>query len=88
MNSIEARVRMLTESLNNAAFLASATCPKAIEMFLRLERDQDNAMQPKKKHRYVHNFDSMTYGFFYMTVAKFKPIFETAPLQPMYYGRG
>lgn len=64
-DSVEARVRMFTDDLISNSLLISATCYRAKEMIMRLPQDKDNRMKPRKKHRYVHNFDSATYGFFY-----------------------
>lgn len=68
--SVEARVRMVNEDLVTSSLMVSATCPKAREMFLRLTHEPDNRLKPKKKARYGHNLDAMTYGFFW---AQHKP---------------
>lgn len=63
-NSIEARVRMIKDDLQQNALLVSATCPRTIEMFTKLEEDPDNHVKPRPKTRQVHRFDSLSYGFF------------------------
>lgn len=64
-NSIEARVRMVKDDLDQSALMISATCRRTIEMMNQLEEDPENHVKPKPKTRQIHRFDSMTYGFFY-----------------------
>lgn len=59
--SVETRVRQSIEKLQDVAWYISATCIKTKEMFLKLERDKDNHMMPRKKSRFLHPFDSSTY---------------------------
>lgn len=69
--SVEARTRMMNEDLvTSSIMISAATCPKGVEMFMRLTHEPDDALQPKKKSRYGHNFSAMTYGFFW---AKHRP---------------
>ncbi|SRR6266496_1511798 len=63
--SIETRVRMTREKLQNTELLISATCPRTKEMFMKLERDPANSGRPKPKSRFGHPFDSMSYPFIY-----------------------
>lgn len=84
--SIEARVRMLKDDLISNRFMLSATCPKAKEMFLRLPADPDNGMVPKKKTRYCHDFDAMTYGPFFFRQSYLGVPGKVEPIKPMVYG--
>lgn len=69
-HSIEARVRMVKEDFAQGCHMISATCVNAIRMFEHLPPDPENALKPKPKHRYIHNFDSFSYGDFYATKVK------------------
>lgn len=84
-HSIEARVRMVMEALAENCMRISATCPKTIEMFEHLPPDPENALKPKPKHRYVHNFDSLSYGLFYATRVKPVIVPTSQELKPEYY---
>lgn len=84
-HSIEARVRMVNEDLVTSSFMISATCPRGVEMFLRLTHEPDDALKPKKKSRYGHNLAAMTYGFHW---AKHRPSgtsIETGEVKPQYW---
>lgn len=81
--SVETRVRQTKEKLQDVSILISATCPKTPEMFLRLERDKDNFMAPKKKSRFKHSWDSLTYPhLFYGSTRQNKPVPTTAKVSP------
>jgi hypothetical protein len=64
-HSIDTRVRLTREKLQNVDLLISATCTKTHEMFLKLECDPGNPMRPKAKSRFGHAFDSLSYPFIY-----------------------
>lgn len=64
-NSRKARVRSVCELLKDESLFVSKQCPKAIEMFNGLPDDPDEPGTPKKKHRFGHRFDSMSYPIFY-----------------------
>lgn len=85
-HSIAARVRMLTDALVSSTFFISATCPKPfLDMFYRLQADPEDSTKPKKKARYGHDFDAITYGPFW---AKHRPRglpAATAAVTPQYW---
>lgn len=83
--SIEARVRMLNDFLVSSSFLLSATCRRTKEMFFRLECDPENSMKPKKKARYGHNFDALTYGPFWWLHRNGPVIGDVGEVKPQYY---
>lgn len=83
--SREARVRMTMDDLLTQSLLISATCPRYKEMMFRLEEDQENRMNPKKKQRYGHNFDAGSYGFFYFSTRRIEVPGKTEAVEPMYY---
>lgn len=87
-HSIEARVRLVTDDLITSSLLVSATCPKTKDMFMRLTVDKDNRMKPKKKARYGHNLDSLSYGFFYFASSRVSVPGAVSKVQTDYYTIG
>lgn len=87
-HSIEARVRMVKDDLISRSLLVSATCQRTKEMFMRLPCDPENRMKPRKKSRYGHNLDSMSYGFFYFQTSRSNVPGATASITPMTYPVG
>lgn len=63
--SIETRVRLTREKLQDVNLIVSATCTKHREMFMKLEENPKNLMQPKPKSRFGHPFASMSYPFLF-----------------------
>src|SRR6266550_128369 len=63
--SIDTRVRLTREKLQNVELLVSATCTKTRESMLKLECDPNNPLRPKPKSRFGHPFASMSYPFIY-----------------------
>lgn len=81
--SVETRVRQTREKLQDESLLISATCPKTPEMFQRMERDKDNFMMPRKKSRFRHSWDSLTYPhLFYGSTRQNKPVTTVAKVEP------
>lgn len=83
--SIEARVRMVQDALITSSFLLSASCRRTKEMFMRLESDPENSLKPKKKARYGHDFDSMTYGWFWALHRTMPLAGSNATVKPEYW---
>lgn len=86
-HSVEARVRMTRDSLQQDEILISATCPKTREMFMKLEEDPDNRLKPKKSP-FLHKFDSFSYGDFYFLVGRGRFHPTTAAVKPQVYAMG
>lgn len=86
-HSVEARVRMTRDGLQQEEVIISATCHKTKEMFMRLEEDPDNRLKPKAGP-YLHKFDSYSYGFFYFLVGRGHFTIQTKPVQPQVYAMG
>lgn len=84
-HSIEARVRMLKEDLITESILFSAMCIRIKEMFLRLLQDPEDSMKPKKKARYGHNLDALTYGFFWAQHKQLLPGSRSGDVTPTSY---
>jgi hypothetical protein len=63
--SIETRVNHFMDDLVHDLLVVSALCPWHCQMFLHLERDRDNEMEPKPRHKYIHTFDAGSYARFY-----------------------
>ena len=63
--SIESRVRFLQSKLYEEQFFVSATCPNTIDMLRHLTEDPKKPGHPKRS-RWIHKFDSATYGPFRM----------------------
>jgi phage terminase large subunit len=63
--SIETRVRLTKEKLQEADVLVSATCTRCRESFMKLECAPNNAMIPKPKSRFGHAFSAWSYPFLY-----------------------
>lgn len=83
--SIEARVRLVNDALVTNSILVSATCRRTIEMFMRLPHDPKDRLKPKPKSRYVHNFDSFSYGDFYYSTRRIEVPGKTDSVEPQYY---
>jgi hypothetical protein len=83
--SIEARVRLVTDSLVSGSTLISATCRRTREMFMRLPHDPKDRLKPKPKSRYVHNFDSYSYGYFYYSTRRTEVPGAVEAIKPQYY---
>jgi hypothetical protein len=83
--SIEARVRLVTDALVSNSTMISATCRRTREMFMRLPHDPKDRLKPKPKSRYVHNFDSYSYGDFYYSTRRVEVPGSTSEIQPQYY---
>lgn len=83
--SIEARVRLVTDSLVSNSTMISAMCPRTREMFMRLPHDPKDRLKPKPKHRYIHNFDSFSYGFFFYSTRRTEVPGASGEISPMYY---
>lgn len=83
--SIEARVRMVTDALVSKSAMVSAMCPRTRDMFMRLPHDPKDRLKPKPKNRYVHNFDSFSYGFFYYQTRRVEVPGQVSEIRPMYY---
>lgn len=83
--SIEARVRLVTDSLVSGSTYISATCRRTREMFMRLPHDPKDRLKPKPKTRYVHTFDSFSYGFFYYSTRRTEVPGQTGEIKPEYY---
>lgn len=73
-NSIPERVRRIQGLLMDGMLLVSATCPKTIQMFNSLERDDKTkdgpadpnyGFMPKRKSIHKHVFDSLSYPIIY-----------------------
>lgn len=86
--SREARATMVRDDLTTGSMLISATCPRTRDMFLWLPHEKDNRMAAPKKHRYLHNFDSLSYGFFYFHSGRRKVPGATAQVKTEYYAIG
>jgi hypothetical protein len=84
--SIDARVRMIKDDLISNRLMLSAMCRRGKEMFLRMPADPDNMMVPKKKTRYVHTFDAMTYGPFYFRQSYLGVPGKVETVEPQCYG--
>lgn len=85
-HSIEARVRLLNEDLVTSSFMISAvTCPKGVEMFMRLTHEPDDRLKPKKKARYGHNLSAMTYGFHWAQHRPGGSSIEVGKIEPEYW---
>lgn len=81
--SVETRVRQTREKLQDESLLISATCPKTREFFLKLERDKDSYVMPRKKSRFRHSFDSLTYPhLFYGSTRQNKPVTTVEKVEP------
>lgn len=63
--SIEKRSSLTMDDLTINQIAVSALCPWHEKMFLLLEHDTDNPMEPKPRHRYIHTFDAFSYPRFY-----------------------
>jgi hypothetical protein len=83
--SIEARVRLITDALIGGGMLISATCRRTREMFMRLPHDPKDRLKPKARNRYVHTFDSGSYGFFYFSTRLKNVPGATEVVEPTYY---
>lgn len=83
-----ARANMIRDDLITQSILISANCRKTRDMFMWLPHDPDDVMAPMKKHRYGHNFDSLSYGFFYFQTSRRKVPGTTGKVQTAYYPIG
>lgn len=83
--SVEARVRLITDALVSESLLISATCRRAREMFMRLPHDPKDRLKPKPKSRYTHNFDSLSYGFFFYSTRRLDVPGTLEVVEPLYY---
>lgn len=63
--SVESRVRFLQSKLYQEEVFVSATCTNTIEMLRNLEEDAKKPGNPKRS-KFIHMFDSLTYGMFRM----------------------
>lgn len=61
--SVEARVRMLQAKLYLEELFVSATCHGTKDMLANLQADTSDPSKPRRS-KYVHRFDSVTYGMF------------------------
>jgi len=86
--SREARASMVRDDLVTGSLLISATCPRTRDMMLWLPHDPENRMAPRKKHRYCHNFDSLSYGFFYFATGRINVPGKTTDVKTDYYAIG
>lgn len=68
-HSVEARVRLFKDALQQHELLISAMCPKTKQMVLGLEEDPEDRLKPRRSP-HIHRFDSATYGFFYYNVRR------------------
>jgi hypothetical protein len=64
-HSIEARVRLLKDAMQQEEYMVSATCVYKIQMLQNLEEDPKERLKPKRDRVNIHRFDSATYGLFY-----------------------
>lgn len=87
-HSVEARVRMVKDDLITESMLISATCIRLKEMFNRLQCDPEDSLKPKKKSRYGHDFDALTYGFFWAKHRVRGIPQATAEIKPQSYSIG
>lgn len=86
--SIEARVRLLIDYLEDDEIRLSATCVKTREMMMNLVADDRHAYKPKESSPLVHPFDSLTYGLLYFDKGRIRnPVNET-PVKPQTYHFG
>jgi hypothetical protein len=54
-------------------------------MFMRLPHDPKDRLKPKPKSRYVHNFDSYSYGYFYYSTRRTEVPGAVEAIKPQYY---
>ena len=63
--SIETRVSLTMDDLSDDLLVVSALCTWHCKMFIHLDRDKDDPMKPKPKHKYIHTLDALTYARLY-----------------------
>jgi hypothetical protein len=61
--SVEARVRLLQAKLYLEEIFVSATCYGTRDMLANLQADTNDPSKPRRS-KYIHRFDSVTYGMF------------------------
>lgn len=88
-HSVEARVRLFKDGLQQNEVLISASCPYTKKMVLGLEEDEKDRLKPKRSV-HIHRFDSCTYGFFYFTMRRGRGMeaVDPAPIVPQIYVAG
>lgn len=84
-HSIEARVRMLRDSLEEASIIISDVCVKTQDMLLRLEEDPKYHFKPNERSPLTHPFDSLTYGQFFFDKRRLRSPATTGKLPPKAY---
>lgn len=63
-DSVEDRVGLAIDLLTDKMIIVSATCKWVKNMFLHLQHEEGNTMEPKRG-KYIHTFDAMSYPQYY-----------------------
>lgn len=78
-HSVAARVRVVKDLLIGRNLFISATCPKTIDMFNKLEEDKNDRMHPKRSAQ-IHSFDSLSFGPFFFNSGRGQNQIVTKPI--------